>query len=121
MYSARRAREESKVTAFCTMMRSVLPSMGKKHNAELSAAYAEVANDFTDIVKEEVFEPLWASKKPVPFDRNRPLFAQLVKYLSSSTYVDTAIFKEGPSSADVIAHHERVSKVEQRLNAVRFR
>jgi len=64
---------------------------------------------------------LWTSKKPVPFDRSRPLFSQLVQYLSSSTQVDTAIFKEGPSNADVIAHQERVSKVEQRLNAVKFR
>lgn len=121
MYSARRTRAAGKVTAFCSLMRTVLPSMGKQHNAELSAAYAEVASDFADVVREEVFEPLWSSKKQVPFDRNRPLFSQLVKYLSSSTHADTAIFKEGPSSADVIAHRERVSKVEQRLNAVKCR
>lgn len=121
MYSARRTRAAGKVSAFCSLMRTVLPSMGKKHNAELSAAYAEVAADFADVVREEVFDPLWTSKKPVPFDRSRPLFSQLVQYLSASTQVDTAIFKEGPSNADVIAHHERVSKVEQRLNAVKFR
>ena len=119
MQGARRARAADKVTAFCALMRGVLPSTAKQQDPSLSTAYSEVASDFADVIREEVFDTLWDSKKPVPFDRDRPLFEQLVKYLSYSTHVDTAIFKSGPAQADIVAQRERVAKVEQRLNAVK--
>lgn len=118
MAAGRAARE--KATVFCAVLRSVLPSFAKEHDPTLGAAYSEVAKDFQDIVRSEIIE-YWTEYEQDAFDRERPIFRGLVRYLSGSSAADSALFSlptpEG--KAEALLSREGALRVERRLDAVR--
>lgn len=108
----------SKASLFCAVIRSTLPVFAKEQEATLGASYASVAKDFADIVRSEVLR-YWDSSDEAGFDRGRPVFQQLIQYLSSSSQADTTLFAQPATPSEVAHERERAQLVEQRLDAVR--
>ena len=108
MAVGRRTRE--KASQFCTVLRCVLPTFAKEH--ELGTAYTDMANDFAEIVRTNVFAH-WSTEKA-----DMPIFAGLVRYLSGSAAADTFLFNPPSNAGDVVLDRERAHRVEQRLNTV---
>jgi hypothetical protein len=106
-------RTREKASQFCTVLRSVMPAFTSEHKATLGTAYADVARDFAEMVRSEVFAH-WASEAP-----DTPVFAALVRYLSGSAVADTFLFNAPSSAGDAVLERERAHRVEQRLDAVR--
>ena len=115
-----RVRLKNRFTFFCALLRSVLPAFAKDREASLGAAYASVALDFADVVRSAVLEKLPAGNGGQVFDPARPVFEQLVRYLTTSDHADTAVFLSSRSPAEVLASRERIRREEQRLAAVRL-
>lgn len=128
MAAARRSREAA--TVFCTVLRSALPSYAKEMEMVLGPAYAELARDFAAIMQSQIVEH-WGDAngsgsggsaqdaERVLGGRDRPIFEQLVRYLSRSTQADTTVFSKPPSHAGAVMSRERTGEVETRLEAVR--
>lgn len=111
MAAGRRTRE--KASQFCSVLRSVLPTFAKEHEPTLGTAYADMANDFAEIVRAEVFAH-WSTEAA-----DMPVFAALVRYLSGSAAADTFLFNAPSNAGEAVLDRERAHRVEQRLGAVR--
>ena len=98
----------------------MLPVFAKDSEPTLSAAYAEIASDFQDVVRSEVLEH-WTDDMEVAFDRDRPIFKSLVMYLSASSHSESALFQKSTpdTRADELLDRERAERVANRLEAVR--
>lgn len=107
-----------KASLFCAVIRTALPVFAKEREATLGASYADVAQDFADVVRSEVLR-YWDSGEDPGFDRERPIFQQLVQYLSRSAHADTALFAPPAAPAEAARERERAQLVEKRLDAVR--
>ena len=128
MAAARRSREAA--TVFCTVLRSALPTYAKEMETVLGPAYSELARDFAAVMQSQVVEH-WGEDagggsrggaqeaESVLGGRDRPIFEQLVRYLSRSTQADTSVFAKPPSHAESVMSRERAGEVETRLEAVR--
>lgn len=118
MAAGRRSREFA--TPFCAILHSVLPTFAKEHEPTLGACYLEIARDFQDIVRSEVLEH-WDDNEALQFDRSQPIFASLVKYLSSSSQADTSVFSTATRNGktEALLDLQQAYRVETRLAAVR--
>ena len=107
-------RIRDRASAFCGILRAVLPVYAKEHEHTLGTAYNDMANDFAEIVRDGVLYE-WTSEVP-----DRPVFASLVRHLTGSSAADTALFNAAAAPGDALLERERAQRVEQRLDAVRI-